>query len=54
MKNVSRNSIISICLCFCTTIALAQSSEKLRKEQERLETKIANTKTLLSKSKSST
>ncbi len=44
-------------ICFITllgTLGRAQSSEKLKKEQERIEKQIASTKSLLSKSKSNT
>lgn len=52
MKNVSR-IIVIVCL-FTGFYTDAQTSDKLKKEQQRLESKIADTKMLLEKSKSNT
>ena len=52
MKNVIKLLFISIILSH--SVALAQTSDKLKKEQQRLEKKIKNTKSLLKKTKSNT
>ncbi len=48
------NKVITVLFLFAILDATAQSSDKLKKEQQRLEQKIANTKMLLEKSKSNT
>ncbi len=50
MKNVIKILFVSIFLCH--SAVLAQTSDKLKKEQQRLEKKIKNTKSLLKKTKS--
>lgn len=49
MKNVNKY-VVTLFMCLCAIIVNAQNStDKLKKEQERLEEKIANTKSLLDK-----
>lgn len=54
VSNITR--ILFVCIvCISNHVAYGQStSEKLRKEQDRLESKISNTKSLLNKTKSNT
>ena len=55
MSNVNSRIILFSFFCFAFTLVKAQSSSsKLKKEQERLEAKISDTKSLLNKTKNNT
>lgn len=54
MKNVVKNNVLFFIAVCIATFSFGQSSEKLKKEQKRLENKIADTRLLLEKSKSNT
>ena len=54
MKPANKQLIHLILLMFVSTVGWTQSSDKLKKEQERLEARIANTKTLLGKTQTNT
>ena len=55
MSNVNSRIILFSLFCFAFTLVKAQSSSsKLKKEQERLEAKISDTKSLLNKTKNNT
>ncbi len=47
MKHVNKIGVLFF--CFLTSLVFSQNSEKLKKEQERLDKKISNTKSLLDK-----
>ena len=53
MESVIKSLVIGILLTACFQVS-AQSSEKLKKEQQRLEKKISNTRSLLRKTKTNT
>lgn len=54
MSNVSKVIILVIFSCFVILKSFGQTSAKLRKEQDRLEAKLANSKSLLNKTRNNT
>jgi septal ring factor EnvC (AmiA/AmiB activator) len=54
MEYVNKIVFSIVLICFCQIAFSQKNSEKLRKEQERLEKNIANTKSLLDKTKETT
>lgn len=53
MRNVSKYSLLVVVLCFTAQLSAQSNTEKLRKEQEKLEKNISNTRNLLEKTKTS-
>jgi len=54
MSNVSKVILLVIFSCFVILKSFGQTSAKLRKEQDRLEAKLANSKSLLNKTRNNT
>ncbi|MCE3296316.1 MAG: hypothetical protein K0R65_2030 [Crocinitomicaceae bacterium] len=51
MRNVNKYTLLLVTLCFAASLSAQSNTEKLKREQEKLEKNISNTKNLLEKTK---